>query len=39
MAIPYALKVLENPMRDLAERYSQLCQSLDIRGFNRLAIY
>lgn len=36
MAIPYALKVLENPMQDVAERYSQLCQSLDIRGFNRL---
>ncbi|VEC00858.1 Sulfate transport system permease protein CysW [Cedecea lapagei] len=36
MAIPYAQKVLENPMRDVAERYSQLCQSLDIRGFNRL---
>jgi thiamine transport system permease protein len=38
MAIPYAQKVLENPMRDVAERYSQLCQSLDIRGFNRLRL-
>ncbi len=38
MAIPYALKVLENPMRDLASRYGPLCQSLDIRGFNRLRV-
>ncbi|MEQ1967483.1 thiamine/thiamine pyrophosphate ABC transporter permease ThiP [Xenorhabdus nematophila] len=36
MAIPYALKVLENPMRDLAERYNLLCRSLNIQGFNRL---
>lgn len=36
MAIPYALKVLENPMRDVAERYSLLCVSLDLRGWNRL---
>lgn len=36
MAIPYALKVLENPMRDVAERYSQLCLSLDMKGWNRL---
>ncbi len=36
MAIPYALKVLENPMRDVAERYSLLCMSLDIKGWNRL---
>ncbi|MTD41040.1 thiamine/thiamine pyrophosphate ABC transporter permease ThiP [Erwinia sp. CPCC 100877] len=38
MAIPYALKVLENPMRDLAERYDPLCQGLGIRGLNRLRI-
>ena len=38
MAIPYALKVLENPMRDLTARYSTLCQSLDISGFSRLRI-
>lgn len=36
MAIPYALKVLENPMRDVAERYSLLCLSLDMRGWHRL---
>ncbi|MFP1749840.1 thiamine/thiamine pyrophosphate ABC transporter permease ThiP [Lonsdalea quercina] len=36
MAIPYALKVLENPMYDIAERYNLLCQSLDIRGWRRL---
>ncbi|MDR0805680.1 MAG: thiamine/thiamine pyrophosphate ABC transporter permease ThiP [Enterobacteriaceae bacterium] len=36
MAIPYALKVLENPMRDLAERYTLLCQSLGLNGWNRL---
>ncbi|WP_058912229.1 thiamine/thiamine pyrophosphate ABC transporter permease ThiP [Entomohabitans teleogrylli] len=36
MAIPYALKVLENPMRDCAERYGALCQSLSLSGFNRL---
>lgn len=38
LAIPYALKVLENPMRDLAERYNPLCHSLAISGFNRLRI-
>ncbi|MDR0217342.1 MAG: thiamine/thiamine pyrophosphate ABC transporter permease ThiP [Enterobacteriaceae bacterium] len=36
MAIPYALKVLDNPMRDLAERYNPLCRSLHIQGLNRL---
>lgn len=36
MAIPYALKVLDNPMRDVAERYNQLCVSLDMRGWSRL---
>jgi thiamine transport system permease protein len=32
MAIPYALKVLENPMRDVNSRYSLLCQSLGMRA-------
>jgi thiamine transport system permease protein len=32
MAIPYALKVLENPMRDVNNRYSVLCQSLGMRA-------
>lgn len=36
MAVPYALKVLENPMRDLAERYNPLCLSLAIQGWQRL---
>ncbi|WP_392421216.1 thiamine/thiamine pyrophosphate ABC transporter permease ThiP [Edwardsiella piscicida] len=36
MAIPYAMKVLEYPMRDLAERYDPLCLSLRISGLNRL---
>ncbi|RWR00551.1 thiamine ABC transporter permease [[Pantoea] beijingensis] len=38
MAIPYAMKVLENPMRDIAERYNRLCISLDIHGWNRLKL-
>ncbi|WP_437610399.1 thiamine/thiamine pyrophosphate ABC transporter permease ThiP [Erwinia sp. V71] len=38
MAVPYAMKVLENPMRDIAERYNQLCLSLDIKGWNRLKL-
>lgn len=38
IAIPYALKVLENPMRDVAERYGRLCDSLDIHGWNRLRL-
>ena len=38
MAIPYALKVLDNPMRDIAARYAPLCASLDIRGLDRLRI-
>ncbi len=38
MAIPYAMKVLENPMRDMAERYNLLCQSLDVHGLNRLRL-
>jgi thiamine transport system permease protein len=36
MAVPYALKVLDNPMRDVAERYNPLCISLDMRGWQRL---
>ncbi|MFG1173782.1 thiamine/thiamine pyrophosphate ABC transporter permease ThiP [Erwiniaceae bacterium CAU 1747] len=38
MAIPYAMKVLENPLRDMAERYNRLCLSLDIHGWNRLRL-
>ncbi|WP_313752121.1 thiamine/thiamine pyrophosphate ABC transporter permease ThiP [Mixta calida] len=38
MAIPYAMKVLENPMRDIAERYQRLCLSLDIRGWRRVRL-
>ncbi|ATW34689.1 thiamine/thiamine pyrophosphate ABC transporter permease ThiP [Candidatus Williamhamiltonella defendens] len=36
MAMPYTLKVLENPMQDLAERYHQLCLSLNVIGMRRL---
>ncbi|NDL61309.1 thiamine/thiamine pyrophosphate ABC transporter permease ThiP [Acerihabitans arboris] len=36
MAIPYALKILETPMLDLAERYNRLCLSLDMGGLSRL---
>ncbi|MBD2781030.1 thiamine/thiamine pyrophosphate ABC transporter permease ThiP [Xenorhabdus szentirmaii] len=36
IAIPYAMKVLDNPMRDLAERYNPLCRSLHIQGIHRL---
>jgi thiamine transport system permease protein len=38
MAVPYAMKVLENPLRDIAGRYNNLCLSLDIRGWNRLRL-
>ena len=38
IAIPYAMKVLENPMRDISARYSQLCASLGITGLNRLKL-
>ncbi|WP_380182049.1 thiamine/thiamine pyrophosphate ABC transporter permease ThiP [Kalamiella sp. sgz302252] len=38
MAVPYAMKVLENPLRDIAERYNRLCLALDIRGLNRLRL-
>ncbi len=38
MAIPYAMKVLENPLRDIAERYDRLCTALDIRGWNRVRL-
>lgn len=38
MAIPYALKVLESPMRDATTRYSQLCQSLGIQGLTRFQV-
>ncbi len=36
MAVPYALKILANPMRDMASRYTPLCLSLNIRGWHRL---
>ncbi|WP_407073136.1 thiamine/thiamine pyrophosphate ABC transporter permease [Rosenbergiella australiborealis] len=36
MALPYATKLLESPMRDLASQYARLCLSLDIRGWQRL---
>ncbi|PKH22646.1 thiamine/thiamine pyrophosphate ABC transporter permease ThiP [Enterobacterales bacterium CwR94] len=35
IAIPYAMKVLEHPMRDIAERYNRLCLSLGISGWQR----
>ncbi|MGK2959873.1 MAG: thiamine/thiamine pyrophosphate ABC transporter permease ThiP [Candidatus Malihini olakiniferum] len=38
MAIPYALKVIENPMLDIAQRYNLLCQSLNICGWHRLRL-
>lgn len=38
MAIPYALKVLENPLRDMALRYNRLCQAYGIHGLTRLRI-
>ena len=38
IAIPYAMKVLENPMRDISARYSSLCASLGIAGINRLKL-
>ncbi|WEF27418.1 thiamine/thiamine pyrophosphate ABC transporter permease ThiP [Klebsiella aerogenes] len=38
MAIPYAMKVLENPMRDIAARYGALCHSLGMQGFTRLRV-
>lgn len=36
MALPYSLKVLTDPMQDLAQRYNRLCSSLNIRGWQRL---
>ncbi|QDY40958.1 thiamine/thiamine pyrophosphate ABC transporter permease ThiP [Candidatus Pantoea soli] len=38
IAIPYAMKVLENPMRDLSVRYGPLCASLGISGWHRLRL-
>ncbi|OIX91896.1 thiamine/thiamine pyrophosphate ABC transporter permease ThiP [Pantoea sp. Ae16] len=38
IAIPYAMKVLENPMRDIAARYAPLCASLGLSGLNRLKL-
>ncbi len=36
MAIPFALKILDAPMRDLAERYNPLALSLGMNIFQRL---
>lgn len=38
MTIPYSLKILENPMYDLTERYNLLCLSLQIKGLNQLVL-
>ncbi len=38
MAIPYALKILETPMLDVAERYNRLCLSLGILGAARIRL-
>lgn len=38
MAIPYSLKILDMPMRDLARHYDRLCLSLDVRGWRRLQL-
>lgn len=38
MAIPYAMKILDMPMRDLARHYDRLCLSLDVRGWRRLRL-
>ncbi|AKK20343.1 thiamine/thiamine pyrophosphate ABC transporter permease ThiP [Candidatus Liberibacter africanus] len=38
MSIPYAIKILENPMYDLADRYNALCDALQIKGITRLYI-
>ncbi|WNN71120.1 thiamine/thiamine pyrophosphate ABC transporter permease ThiP [Kluyvera cryocrescens] len=38
MAVPYAIKVLETPMRDITARYTILCESLGLAGFNRLRV-
>lgn len=36
MALPYSLKVLTNPMQDIAQRYNRLCASLNTSGYKRL---
>lgn len=38
MAIFYALKVLEDPMRDVTAHYSTLCRSLGTKGWSRLEV-
>lgn len=38
MAMPYAMKILDNPMRDIARDYSRLCLSLDVTGWRRLRL-
>lgn len=35
MALPFVLKTLENPMKDIANRYNLLTNSLNIKGINR----
>lgn len=36
MAMPYASKLLESPMRDIASQYGSLCRSLDLTGWQRI---
>lgn len=38
IAMPYALKVLDTPMRDIAGHYNRLCLSLGIHGWQRLRL-
>lgn len=38
LALPFVLKILENPSIDLCSRYELLALSLNIRGFNRFAL-
>ncbi len=38
MAMPYASKLLESPMRDIAYQYGRLCLSLNLSGWQRLRL-
>ena len=38
MAMPYAMKILDTPMRDIARDYSRLCLSLEVTGWRRLRL-
>lgn len=38
MALPFVLKTLENPMKDIAIRYNLLANSLNIKGINRFSV-